>query len=471
VSTAARISLDALPLVRELHVPVDYSGRLIAELVTRRLFCPETADGSGGCAVAAECFDDGRRWRVQLDGRHHWSDGRPVLARAVVAGTERSLASRSNGVSLFLATEAGAGAAVRAVREDVVEFRFRRPVGFAPALLSLPAFAPYATGIGADGAAVSAGDYAVGEWAADRVVLRRQDSATTGPDELRLLHVPTAAEAVARYAAGELEATSPTGFGVAQIDALAGHPDLVGKPIDIFGSLDLGRRAPGGWLASAALRRTVSGVLERAVLEKHTRGLVLPWRWPGPDALGAGAPEGQVRGADRDAARRAVSEPLDIAFADFDPNAEVVDAVADMLRRELGVEVRTTRLSFDEYVRASMRMDFCLLYSLTTPGYPHPAASLSDWRSSGRAASRLGLADPELDTRLDASEAAPDVASAPLWERVVDRWCELLPKIPLVRVQAWLLRGSGLRALEVTTSGLMRFPTAGVDVKENNGVR
>ncbi|HEX9334659.1 MAG TPA: hypothetical protein VF892_02190, partial [Pseudonocardiaceae bacterium] len=131
--------------------------------------------------------------------------------------------------------------------------------------------------------------------------------------------------------------------------------------------------------------------------------------------------------------------------------------VADMLRRELGVEVRTTRLSFDDYVRAAMSMDFCLLYSLTTPGYPHPAASLSDWRSVGRAASRLGLADRELDTRLDAAEAAPDVECAPLWEHVVDRWCELLPKIPLVRVQAWLLRGSGLRGLEVTTSGLMRF--------------
>ena len=207
---------------------------LISEFVVRRLFRPEI--GEGGCAATAESFDDDRRWRVSLDGRHRWSDGRPVLARDVVAGAERSLANRSNGVSLFLSGERAAGPPVRAVGEDMVEFRFRRPVAFAPALLSLPAFAPYAEVTTADGYAVSAGDYRVGEWATDRAVLRRQDTAAAGPDELQFLHVPTAAEAVARYAAGELEATSPTGLGVEQIDALAGHPDLVGKPADIFGA-------------------------------------------------------------------------------------------------------------------------------------------------------------------------------------------------------------------------------------------
>jgi ABC-type oligopeptide transport system substrate-binding subunit len=115
----------------------------------------------------------------------------------------------------------------------------------------------------------------------------------------------------------------------------------------------------------------------------------------------------------------------------------------------LGVEVVTRRLSFAEYVRASASRDFCLLYSLTTPAFSHPAGSFSDWRSTGRAARRSGLADPVLDAALDAAESCPQP------EEASDRWCTLLPKIPLIRVRAWYLRGGCLSGLAVSRAGLM----------------
>jgi ABC-type transport system substrate-binding protein len=99
-----------------------------------------------------------------------------------------------------------------------------------------------------------------------------------------------------------------------------------------------------------------------------------------------------------------------------------------------------------------------MLYSLTTPAFAHPAGSLSNWRSTGPAGRRGGLADPVLDRALDAAEGCLDLAAADaLWARAADRWCELMPRIPLVRIQAFYLRGGRLPGLSVNRAGLMSF--------------
>lgn len=264
-----------------------------------------------------------------------------------------------------------------------------------------------------------------------------------------------AAETVRRYDTGELDATSPTGLGVEQVRALHGRPDVVRAPIDIFGSLDFGRRTPRWWRAAAAARRALSGLLDRDRLEESTSGLVRAWRWPGAAALGAGAAAGPTDDRNLELLRRD-GDTLDIAYADFAPNAELALELSRQLEAALGVRVTTTRLSFPDYVRATVSRNYCLLYSLTLPSFGHPAGSLSDWRSTGPAARRSGFSDPVLDSFLDAAERCPDpdVATA-LWTRVTARWCELLPRIPLVRVQAVFLRGDRLRRLTVTGGGLL----------------
>ncbi|MEU4799670.1 ABC transporter substrate-binding protein [Streptomyces sp. NPDC023327] len=465
--TTARISLDAMPLHRDVRLPVDYSGRLIAESVLRRLFTEDDVPAQG-CAVGAEMLDDGRRWRIALDSDLRWSDGNPLRAEDVVEAADHALTSRSNSAALFLGdTAAGNDVPVRALRADTVEFRFGRPVAFAPALLSLPAFAPLRRG--PDGVGAPAlGDYTVADWDTDAVVLDRRPELRHADalDSVRFEHVPLAAEAVRLFRSGELDATSPTGFGVAEVTELTAHPGAVRQPVDIFGSLDLGRRAPRPWLRSAAARRGVSAVLDRARLETVTAGLAEPWRWPSIEALGEGAPDAipSEEGAQpEEGAQRPAGEagPIEIAYSAFDPNAEIAEEVAAQLRAALGAEVVTRQLSFDAYVKASVTRDFCLLYSLTTPAFSHPAGSLSDWRSTGRAARRSGLADPVLDAALDAAESCPEPGEAArLWARASDRWCALLPKIPLVRVRAWYLRGRRLSGLTVSRAGLMYLGAA-----------
>ncbi len=459
--TKASVSLDAMPLLRDLHLPVDYSARLIAESVLRRLFT-EDEKNAAGCAVESECLDDGRRWRISINDGLRWSDGRRLKAEDVLHGLEHAINGRSNGASLFLSSETDGGESpLQVLSPTTVEYRFDRPIAFAPALLSLPAFAPRRADGDRNGQELSLGSHVVAQWTADVITLRHHDFTSAedaSPGELRYLHVPTAADAVARYEAGELDATSPTGFGVDQVRALDGRPDAVSTPIDIFGTLDFGRHAPRTWLASAGARRALSGLLQRSALESCTHGLALPWHWPGPDALGPGAAETAPEDQDLELLRRGIESPLDIAYAAFDPNAEIAVEVAAQIGLALGMQVTTSRLSFEEYVRASASREYCMLYSLTVPAFCHPAGYLSDWRSTGRAARRSGIADPVLDARLDVAESCLDSGTAEgHWEQVVTRWCELMPKIPLVRVRAWFLRGERVANLYVPPSGLVLF--------------
>lgn len=451
-----------MPLLRDVHLPIDYSARLVGENTLRRLFVEEDA-GMRGCAAEAECLDDGRRWRITLDDRRIWSDGRPLSAQDAVDALDQAVRGRSNSAALFLSSDPVDGPPIRVVDPATVEYRFDRPVAFAPALLSLPAFAPRRAGAGSPEDEPALGDYKVSDWTPDHITLSCNDFAEPppgAPDAVRFLHVPTAAETLARYGAGDLDATSPTGFGLAEIAALQGVADAVSTPIDVFGSLDFGRRAPAGWLSSAAARRSLSGLIDRRELEARAAGLVLPWLWPGADALGTGAFRGPVDDRDLDVLRQGLHGRLDIAYSAFDPNAEIAEELARQIGQALGVDVSTRRLSFKEYIRATATRDYCMLYSLTAPAFAHPAGSLSDWRSTGRAAVRSGIADPVFDVRLEAAERCLDPAGAELlWERVADRWCELLPKIPLIRVQAWYLRRQHLRTLNVTVSGLMFFGT------------
>lgn len=436
-----------MPLLRDPQLSVDYSARLVAQGVLRPLFAADAGTGPG-CATRASRLDGGRRWRVVVDDGLRWSDGRRLHAEDLAAGLTHAVRGRAAGVRAFI-SGADAEPPIRIVDPVTVEYRFDRPVAFATELLSSPGFAPRRPGVDRRGRPLSLGPFTVASWTPDRIVLERT-GAGAGPARVAFVHVPSAAETVRRYDAGELDATSPTGFGVEQVLGLAGRTDVVSAPVDIFGSLDLGRRAPRSWLATAAARRAVSGLLDRHRFAAVTAELAEPWHWPGSAALGPGAPEDPTAPADR------VTGPLDIAYADFAPNAELVTELAGQLGDAFGVLVSTTRLSFEDYVRATVSRDYCLLYSLTLPAFGHPAGSLSDWRSTGPAARRGGVADQVLDALLDAAESCPDPAAAdPLWADVAARWCALLPRIPLVRVRAVFLRGRRLPGLTVTRSGLL----------------
>ncbi|NLU71710.1 hypothetical protein HCC61_03240 [Streptomyces sp. HNM0575] len=439
-----------MPLIRDLHLPVDYSARFIAEGVLLPLV--SAGDAEGGSAEALTSHEDGRLWRVRLDGRLRWSDGTPLRAKDAVRGIGHALRRGSNTARTFMDHSGGAPPAAE-VGPLTVEYRFSRPVAFARQLFSTPDFAPLHPDRKGVLGNPALGPYCVRRWEKERIALvrnphwKREES---GPEKLDFVLVRRAEDAITRYLSGELDMTATTGFGVPEVARCTGRKDAVGRPISVFASLDFGGRAPG-FVGRPGLRRALSRLIDRAALERCTHGLLLPWS-PGAHER-HGTPV-----AGHSALRRATHHGLEIAYSDFAPNAEAAEELARQLRDALCVPVDAVRLSYDTYVRASADRDFCLLYSLTSPFFDHPAGTLSFWRSTGRAARQNAFADAEFDRLLDLAEgcAYPEQA-AERWRDAEARWWWTVPKIPLAQVRAQYLRSPRLGGPPLSGSGLLRF--------------
>lgn len=437
------VGLDALPVVEDVHRPVDVNGLLVARAVLH----PLLRDGGPAAAVAA-ASDDGRRWRVRLAGSLRWSDGSPLTAADAVRSAEQVAGRRRSGPASWLARDEPP---VRAVGPDEVEYVFAVPTSCAPQVLGMPQFAPEPA------APATLGPYEVVERTGHQLVLAANPSAPglpDRPDRLRFRLVPTAVEALRAYASGDLDITPSTSFGPAEAAALTGRPDLVARTIHLFGCLDLGRRS--GW-ASAALRGAVHRMLDRLAVAAAAGPAAVPcWSPAHPDA----APPAPDRPgpAELAALRSAAPDGIRIDHADYAPNGEVVAAVAAQLSAALGRPVTTRAHSFPDYLRLAVSRDHDLLYTLTAPDFPHPAAVLAPWHSRAAQARHAGFGDAELDRRLDAALGCPDPAALPaLWAGADERWTELAPRVPLLRVRAHLLCAPRLGGVELTADGLIPF--------------
>ncbi|MCH6161599.1 ABC transporter substrate-binding protein [Streptomyces marispadix] len=469
MGTSVTFALDAMPLIRDLHLPVDYSARFVAEGVLLPLLPSDETPAPAAqgpapaqdthdaqvpvrCAESVTSYDGGRRWRVRLDGRLRWSDGAPLRAEDAVRGAEHALRRGSNTAVTFLDHSGSRPPAVE-VGTRTVEYRFGRPVAFARQLFSTPDFAPLRQGRTAVLGNPSLGPYCVSRWERERITLARNPywkGLRQGPGAIDFVLVREAGDAVDRYLAGELDMTATTGFGVREVARCAGRGDMAGGPIPVYASLDFGRRA-GGFAGRPALRRALSALLDRTALEGGTNGLLLPWAPPAHERHDAS-------GVTLASLRQAVRGGLEIAYSDFAPNAEAAEVLAARLRDALAVPVETVELSYDAYVRASSDRDFSLLYSLTSPFFDHPAGSLSFWRSSGRAARQNAFADAEFDRLLDLAEGCEDPSRADeLWRQAEARWWWTVPKIPLAQVQARFLRSPRLAGPPLSPAGLLRF--------------
>jgi hypothetical protein len=472
------VALDAMPLGNDYRWPADYSAQIVAQALLRPLFAvadnADNADDDGngvrpGAARAATAFDDGRRWRVHLDDTLRWSDGRPLTAHDCVAAADGVLRRPRTSAGRWL-RDGAVHPAVRAVDEHTVEYRFARPIGFAPALLTLPQFAPARPRT----PAATLGSHRL-ESRSERHLLLRRTPATRGrgADTILFRCIDTMSEALAAYAADEIDITPTTSMSPTELDALSGHPDLVSRDIDIFGSLEFGALAgglsagpSGGPSVPAVHRRCVAALIDRERLVHRLGGLARPWSspldaWERPPAE---SQWGRPSAAEMSALAAALPAHLTIAYARFAPNDEVVGEICAQLGDALGRPCTPVPLSFDDYVRAIISGQHALLYTLTTADFPHPAALLSPWHSAGGAAARAGHADPVLDALIEAAEAADGDgdgrdggAAGPLWRAAADRWRELPPRVPLLRVRSHFLRKPQLDWLRVNRSGLLDF--------------
>ncbi|MGA8116689.1 MAG: ABC transporter substrate-binding protein, partial [Actinocatenispora sp.] len=348
----------------------------------------------------------------------------------------------------------------QAIDERTVEYRFAEPTWFAPSVLAMPQFAPAPAHWAGDADRPVLGGYLPTRRTETELVLCRNPAYEPGPgspESLTFRLTATNDEALREYRDGGIDITPATSFGRTELADLAGRGDLVSGDLMLFGSLEFGHRA-GELATSARLRGALGRLLRRAQVSATTGGATVEW-WSQvqPWQAGGGAPGPDTVGGDDLAELRTVCrDGLCIDYADFVPNGDVVDEVAAQLRDVLGVPVSTAGHSFDEYLKLVIGREHCLLYTLTGPDFPHPAAMLSSWTSTGGQARHAGFADADFDERVARARDCADPAEAlNLWADADRRWCELMPRVPLLQVRAHCLASPRLAGLAPAVDGTL----------------
>jgi ABC-type transport system substrate-binding protein len=440
VSVAARdfplvCEIDVLePCLDPAHI-YDFVADGIAGLLHDTLF---RADGQDG--LAAGWRASGRDWTIDLARDHCFADGTQIRA-AHVADAIRTL------------TRVGARRWIAAAIEDVaatgphrLAIRTTRPIGYLRELLTVPAFAPRAPD-----PANGSGPYRLAKALPDRrgLLLRRDGPSPrargAGPKWLSLLRTDDAAQGIRLFHQGRIQLSCGTTFPhrCAADPALA--PALQVSRSTLAGQLlPHAARLPG--LADPVARQALSLAIDRNKIAAGLAPVIEPWHdfaslWDDADSVPAAEP---------DAARAAWVEAdrpprrIEITYADFPPNGELLAAVADQIECTLPLRVTLRALDYPAYVGALAAGDYELAYAILPPAFADPSAALLPFATPG--ALPYGPAAPA--AFLAAFTAAEAIGDAARRRRAMAMAAALLmqamPVIPLVRTRICQLVADGI---------------------------
>jgi hypothetical protein len=477
MSANLTIALDSAPLNKDPHWPADYDGRLISAALTRPLLptakaakaakapayasakapgaAPGNADRTRGSALRAEYLERHDRWRVHLDTSLRWSDGTQLTSADVLRSAQRVLDRPHSMAFRLLHGESPRADAVRSAGPGCVDFSFARPISFAEDVLTLPQFAP-----GRAALTSSLGPYQLigtGDRNATLAGNPYQRPPEGEPAELlEFRFFPDVNHAINEYARGAVDVLPTTGMGTAELALARGGQDIPFGDIPIFGCLDFGSRSS---LLSGPpeVRRALGASLNRAAIARALPDLIRPyWTASGAwsDNAPAAEPTAELTTVQVDAVRKALGANVEIPFAAFRPNDEIVAGICGQLKSVFGIAASGRPLGYRQYARTVVSGDYSLMYTLTVADFCHPAALLLPWRSDSPHARRLGFRDTELDRRIDAAATSFD-AQHTLWRDADQRWLELMPRIPVIQVRAGTVHSDRVRGVRLGRDGLI----------------
>lgn len=429
------IALDARPLSKDLRRSACHNGRALADLLLGAVL-RNTNDESvpqAGIASGAEPVDDGQVWRVRLDAHRTWADGRSVHAEDLVRAVSCFL--DSPGVLSSHLGAARCDISAEAVDAATVLFRLSHPIGYFPYLLTLPQFAPR-HGWRTDDCGPFLGRYALHAWTDAGIELHKNyglDGAE--PERLQFRFIERPSEVLDAFDRGDIDVTPITSFDCEHLGVLSARPELTlhAKPLLIFGWVDFGRQS-GLLRERADLRRLLGSLIDRTRLQEDLGGLVCRTESYLGVVSQSAAPE-TPSPAELQALREACPESLTVAFSDYAPNATVAARICADITNATGIPTRAHKLTFQQYVRAAVTQGFCLLYTLTTADFAHPAATVAPWHSGSANARRTGFNDSVLDCLIEKAQVSSDSTTAnSLWLRADMRLRELAPRLPILQV-------------------------------------
>lgn len=440
-------------------------------------------------AESWEVSDGGHRLTFQLRPGITFSDGTPITAQHVVDSWMRTIDPLSpsplagiladiQGVPAYLAGQATpADVGISADGDDRVVVEFSRPAAWFPAAAASPTLAivPSTLPAGAAGPLLPEGLVVSGGY-----VPVSQDA-----DGIRL-------EANEHYWAGRP--------AIATIQHLTG---LESGPVDAFGAGDVDYvpigSADASWIAydpvlGPQLRRSDALAVQyygfdttRPPFDDVRVRQAFAWAvdWDrlvalsDPDAVIATSmvPAGIEGGGtadyspryDPDAARAALAAAGFPGGAGLPqvtlvtPGTALDDAVVAELRRELGVDIVSEVMPFEEFW-GRLDTDTPQMWALGwSADYPHPHDFLGLLLETGSPSNVGGWSDPEFDAAIDAAAATGDAAAQEAAYDAAQRIVQdQVPVIPFQYSEDWALARGDLLGAGVSGLGIVRY--AGMDL-------
>jgi len=402
-----------------------------------------------GVAARWETSADGLTWTFHLRPEARWSNGDPLTAQDFVFGIHRALSPRLASEYAYVlyplknaeAFNAGrltdfSQVGVRAVDAHTLEFRLARPAPYLAAAATLPAWFPvHRASIEKLGrfddrsvpwtrpeTMVCNGPFRLEEWSPNnRVVVVRNrdywDAAHVRLNRIVFYPIENANTQEAAFRAGQLHITSDVPLTKIAFYRREHPAELRIDPFLDTAFLRFNtRRAP---FTDPRVRQALARAFDRAAL---CREVLLGGQQPAHGLTPPGTAGYTARAEIPDdfaGARRLLAEAgypggrgfprVEIQFATLELNQRLLEAVQQMWRRELGIEVTLANKEQRVWLNDERQLNYDISYAHWIGDYVDPSTYLELFTSDGGNNS-TGWADPEYDRLVRAAAAELDPA-------------------------------------------------------------
>lgn len=400
---------------------------------------PKTLDPVPGVAQRHTLSKDGKVYTFYLNPAAKWTNGRQVTADDFVYSWERMLNPKSGAKyaqQLYYLRNGEAynkgqvtdfkQVGVKAVNPTTLEVTLERPTAYFLFLTTFHALYPVPKEAveqhGKDwtkpGKIVSNGPFRMVEWVPQQsMVLEKNptywDARTVVLDRVVFNPTDDMNTSVKMFAAGETDWVAGT-MSAAQVDQWRNRPEYYAEPY--LGTYYFRFNTTRPPFNDARVRKAFSMAIDRETLtQRVTRAGEIPWSGFVPKSM----PKYQsVKGVDYDpaGAKKLLAEagypdgkglpPVELVYNTNELHRSVTQAVQQMWKQHLGVDVQLTNVEWKVYLNRQKELD----YSITRAGwigdYVDPNTFLDMWVTGG-GNNQTGWSNPKYDQHIrQAAETA-----------------------------------------------------------------
>ncbi|MFC6881987.1 peptide ABC transporter substrate-binding protein [Actinomadura yumaensis] len=466
-----RVLVGAAPPATLLPGDVrDASGRMLAGAVWTGLVAYDPASGAPVNAAAESVTSPDRRvWTVRLRQGGRFHDGTPVTSRSFTGAWTAVLSEGWHGASLFTdvarvkgAKAHGKDVAGLKVKDDrTFEVTLDRPFNGFPSLLGDPAFLPMPDGVlrSRDWSSyarlpIGNGPLRVRAHDGRRIVLER----LSGGRSIVVKAMPDARQ-YAAVEAGDLDiatAVPPNRHESMDSDFRGRHLAVPGRALTYL--------AFPAWearLSSPSLRHAISMAIDRSAVTEGALGhQYSPANSFVPPGIIPGHREGQCRHCVHDSAAaisalkdaNGLSGPVPLWYQSNSGDDAWVKAVADQLRKELGLDTRPNPVPDLPAALNTHKVNGPFVVHSEAP-YPAPVAALAPLQNAVP-----GLDDYTTDL-ISEAERAPTPSEGVIPARLAETaLLRDMPAIPLWSAHAHLVWSERLRGVTANAFTGLNLP-------------